>query len=396
MNENDKVDTNLLSSLNQDNYDKTYGVTEPKGINVDASFYTSQTLNTFDKIVGVKTPRCKVVYVITKGTTDAGPQVGSTPWTRRQANSTSNINMKVYQAKVICPNAGSDLIPYPINASQPKQNELDLLKMKLHTTAFMEYDATKNQVLPERYDEVVIEYIGNDKSEAKILEVYRKDTPTPQENETSPTQAFNNSNGGTLADASNNTTGDVVQNKTVNLNSTNTCGDGSAQYPYVECKKAKLDANGQMASLHPVYWDKINNLLNEIKTRTSYTIRIGETIRSKESQLAARKRRCPAALQKKGEEWLKTAKWSDVLANGPCSDATPTGAVEGPWASNHLKGLAVDFVMDVGCPARNVNRASYDRCRSVSRVFNYLNSYASKYGVNNLISEPWHWSHNGG
>lgn len=202
MNENDKVDTNLLSSLNQDNYDKTYGVTEPKGINVDASFYTSQTLNTFDKTVGVKTPRCKVVYVITKGTTDAGPQVGSTPWTRRNAAGVStNTNMKVYQAKVICPNAGSDLIPYPVNATLPRLNELDLMKIKLHTTAFMEYDANKIQFLPDTYDEVVIEYIGNDKSEAKILEVYRKETPTPQENETSPTQAFNNSDGSTLADA---------------------------------------------------------------------------------------------------------------------------------------------------------------------------------------------------
>jgi len=395
MNENDKVDTNLLSSLNQDNYDKTYGVTEPKGINVDASFYTSQTLNTFDKTVGVKTPRCKVVYVITKDKL-AGPQVGSTPWNRTEIAGLSTNNRSIYQVKVVCPNAGSDLIPYPINASSPKQNDLDLLKIKLHTTAFIEYEAGKTEQLPDLYDEVVIEYIGNDKSEAKILEIYRKDAASPQENQTSPTNAFNNSNGGTLADTSNNTTGDVVQNRTVNLNSTSTCGDGSTEYPYVECKKAKLDANGQMASLHPVYWDKINNLLNEIKTRTSYTIKIGETIRSKESQLAARKRRCPAALQKKGEQFLKTASWSDVLANGPCSDATPTGAVEGPWASNHLKGLAVDFVMDVGCPARNVNRALYDRCRSVSKVFNYLNSYASKYGVKNLISEPWHWSHNGG
>lgn len=197
MNENDKVDTNLLSSLNQDNYDKTYGVTEPKGINVDASFYTSQTLNTFDKTVGVKTPRCKIVYVITKNN-QAGPQVASTLWTRREVAGATNTKMQVYQAKVICPNAGSDVIPYPIDALSPKQNDLDLLKINLHTTAFMEYEAGKVEQLPGLYDEVVIEYIGNDKSEAKILEIFRRDAATTQENAPNATEAFNNSEGTTV------------------------------------------------------------------------------------------------------------------------------------------------------------------------------------------------------
>jgi hypothetical protein len=137
-------------------------------------------------------------------------------------------------------------------------------------------------------------------------------------------------------------------------------------------------------------------LLNKIKqNEKNYIIKVGESIRSKESQLAIRKRRCPAALQKKGEEWLKTASWSKVLENGPCINATPTGAVEGAYASNHLKGLAVDFTMDVGCPASNVNRASYDRWRGISIVFKLLNKYANEFEVENLITEPWHWSYNG-
>lgn len=396
MNENDTIDSNLIAPLNEDNVDGSFPVSEPKQIYVDPSFYTSQNLNYFEKKVGVKNPRCKVVYIITKGDTGGGPQVGSYPWVRRNSGGISNENVKIFQAKVICPNSYNQVVPYPANFTSVNENELDLLKIKLHTTAFLEYDVTKQFVLPAINDEVTIEYVGNDTEEARILSVFtKKDVGVPQSNSTTPSKAFNGSDGSTLSDKNNNTTGDVKQTSINSQQPDGKCGDGK-QYPYEDCKKEKFDSNGQIATLHPVFWGKINSLLNKIKQNENYTIKIGETIRSSSQQLGARKRRCPAALEKKGEEWLKSASWSEVLKNGPCVDSTPTGAVTGPYASNHLKGLAVDFVMDVKCPARNVNSASYQACRNTSKVFNLLNKYANEFGVINLVSEPWHWSSNGG
>jgi len=55
--------------------------------------------------------------------------------------------------------------------------------------------------------------------------------------------------------------------------------------------------------------------------------------------------------------------------------------------------------MDVRpCRAKNKNLASYEKCIQTSKVYNYLNKYASKYGILNLVgesAEAWHWSHNG-
>jgi hypothetical protein len=393
-----KVDINLSTALNEDNVDGTYGTFIPKNRYTEFSDYLSQNLNTYEKNVGVKNPRCKVVGIL--DTTGNKPQVASYSWTRSDTQGLSTDTMRIIQVKVICPNGPRSIVPYPSDVVNSNIENQDPFIKSLHTTAFLEFDSSKVQVQLALLDEVIIEYIGNDKSEAKILEVFRINNRTAQSSEPNPQTAFGGSDGTTLADANSNTTGDVnqkVSNNAPSNTSNKKCGiKDNKKYPLQDCTSAKLDANGQIATLHPVYWNKINDLLNKIKQNENYTIKVGESIRSKESQLAARKRRCPAALQKKGEEWLKTARWSEVLKNGPCVDATPTGAVEGAYASNHLKGLAVDFTMDVGCPASNVNRASYDRCRSVSRVFTLLNKYANEFEVQNLITEPWHWSSNGG
>lgn len=391
-----KVDINLTTALNEDNIDGTYGSFIPKNHYVEFSDYLSQNLNTYEKTVGVKNPRCKVVKLI--DTTSNSPQVASYSWTRTNTQELSTNNMRIIQAKVICPNGPRGVVPYPSDVANPSVENQDPFINSLHTTAFLEFDSTKNQIQLAVLDEVIIEYVGNDRSEAKILEVFRINNRTPQSNETNPQTAFNDSDGTTVGDTKANTTGDVTQKVSNNVTDTSNkkCGDNSKKYPLEDCKSAKLDANGQTATLHPVFWEKINNLLNKIKQNENYTIKIGESIRSKESQLAVRKRRCPAALEKKGEQWLKTATWTEVLQNGPCLDATPTGAVEGSYASNHLKGLAVDFTMDTGCPARNVNLSNYEKCRRTSKVFIFLNKYANEFEVKNLITEPWHWSSNGG
>jgi len=204
-------------------------------------------------------------------------------------------------------------------------------------------------------------------------------------------------NGGTnVGDYNNNSTGDGTQTRNNSAVPDGKCGNGSSDYPEAECKRASLDSNGQTVTLHPVYWGKINDLLNQIKTETGTILNIGESIRSLQAQYNLRKTKCPAALTNLGEERFKTERWSVILQNGPCVDKTPVGALSGPYASNHLKGLAVDFKMDVTCPASNVNSAQYDNCRATSQVFILLNKYASGYGVINLESEPWHWSSNGG
>ena len=244
-------------------------------------------------------------------------------------------------------------------------------------------------------DTLRVEYV-NGRTEAKILEkVAANDVAEVDSQSASAQQASENGNGSTIGDLSSNSTGDLTQNRNNNQISDGKCGDGSSQYPEADCKTAKLDSSGQTITLHPIYWGKINDLLTQIKTETGRTISVGESIRNQQRQFSLRKSRCPAALEKMGEENFKTAPWSTILKNGPCLNDTPVAAIKGPWASNHLKGLAVDFIMDVNCPASNVNLAKYEQCKSTSIVFNLLKKYAPTYGVINLISEPWHWSYNG-
>ena len=245
-------------------------------------------------------------------------------------------------------------------------------------------------------DTLRIEYI-NGRTEARILEkVSASDVVEVDSGQPNAAKASENGNGNNLGDLSSNSTGDGTQNKNNISIPDGKCGDGSSEYPEADCKTASLNSSGQTITLHPVYWGKINDLLNQIKSETGSVLTVGESIRNKKAQFSLRKSKCPAALEKLGEERFKTEPWSVILQNGPCLDVTPVGALSGPYASNHLKGLAVDFKMDTNCPAKNKNSAIYEKCRATSKVFNLLNKYASGYGIKNLISEPWHWSHNGG
>jgi LAS superfamily LD-carboxypeptidase LdcB len=66
----------------------------------------------------------------------------------------------------------------------------------------------------------------------------------------------------------------------------------------------------------------------------------------------------------------------------PSSQCRPPTAR--PGASMHERGLAIDFTLD----GRAINSRS-------SPGYIWLSQHASKYGLYNLPSEPWHWSVNG-
>ncbi|HVT78108.1 MAG TPA: M15 family metallopeptidase, partial [Acidimicrobiales bacterium] len=55
-----------------------------------------------------------------------------------------------------------------------------------------------------------------------------------------------------------------------------------------------------------------------------------------------------------------------------------------PGASMHERGLAVDFTVNGSIITSHSSSA-----------WQWLNKNASKYGLYNLASEPWHWSTNG-
>jgi peptidoglycan hydrolase CwlO-like protein len=67
----------------------------------------------------------------------------------------------------------------------------------------------------------------------------------------------------------------------------------------------------------------------------------------------------------------------------PSSDCSPPTAR--PGASMHERGLAIDFV----CNGSLITSRS-------SECFQWLAANAPSYGLQNLPSEPWHWSTNGG
>ena len=68
----------------------------------------------------------------------------------------------------------------------------------------------------------------------------------------------------------------------------------------------------------------------------------------------------------------------DVYTSSPSSCRVPTAI---PGTSNHERGLAIDF-----------DNCSYRG----SACYNWLARNAAGFGLYNLPSEPWHWSHDGG
>jgi hypothetical protein len=400
-----KIDPNLLAPLNESNLDGTYNISEPKQIYVDASFYTSQNLSYFDKKIGLKTERCKIVKVITTGATEAGPQVGSYPWTRRNSQGLSNTNMKIFQAIVIPTNASNQSVPLLANVSNLDEEPLDKIRLKFHTKAFLEYDSTKLSTFPKEYDEVLIEYVGNDTEEARIIEVYSKNNVgVPISPPTNPQTAFNNSDGTTIGDTKANTTGDVTQdlsNNALSAKPSTECGlKDNETYSLQPCYTANFDATGQSATLHPVFWNKVNDLLNKIKENEKVSINHRESIRSQQRQYGYRLQRCPAALKNLGEERFRSEPWPVLKANGPClPNVKAVAAVTGKYASNHLIGLAIDFALDTKCGDKNggpLELEKYEFCKANSKYYKLLVRYAPEFSVKQLDNEPWHWSHNGG
>lgn len=64
------------------------------------------------------------------------------------------------------------------------------------------------------------------------------------------------------------------------------------------------------------------------------------------------------------------------MPSGSCSPPTAR-----PGTSNHERGLAIDF----------------DRCSSRGTAcYQWLAAHAAEFGLQNLPSESWHWSHDGG
>jgi len=207
------------------------------------------------------------------------------------------------------------------------------------------------------------------------------------------------SDGSTVEDADTSGDGKQVANNDV---ASGKCGDGSSDYPYVDCKTAAL-STGQTVTLHPVFFDTVDTILKYLKETDNYTISISESIRSQTRQLQIRKSRCPEWNGCVSEQDLKTKRWTDIINLCKCRDKTPVAAVEGVYASNHIKGLAVDFNMDISpCPANNMDSVNYEKCMKNSKVVASLNKavYVKKLRIKfkNLAGqkgEPWHWSHNG-
>lgn len=236
-----------------------------------------------------------------------------------------------------------------------------------------------------------------------VLKAVIDNAPIVDEDNQDAAEAFTNNQGSTIgesgvqsADGGN----DAVSSTTTEQQ----CG-GVSGYPYKQCKTAPLTATGQTVTLHPDFWDKIDQLVTQVKNTSGYSIKVGGSIRSVDQQISTRKKRCPEwslLLDSMTETQIMSMTWGKMNSavkqkNGKgCSDQTPTGAAYGSSASNHTKGLAVDLTMDVNCPASTSSKSGWQNCRNTSKTFNYTNQYASSFGIKNYNVEPWHWSWNGG
>ena len=381
----DKIDPNLTIPLNNNSKDSPKALRDQL-IPEEISHISSRILTTID------TPNYGVVKpeaIVVKTFGSAKPKVGSIPWTKR-VNLGEDTETKPFVQCMVSVSDGQNLFtPQPSSITNVKGTDHDYVSM---TTLAYSDDANIIVNNISVGDRVQIEYVDGI-AEAKIVAFISKGNVQLSQNDSNQISG----DGTNLGDYGSNSTGDGTQTRNSNTPVPDgKCGDNSSEYKAEDCKSSLLEATGQTATLHPVFWGKINDMLKEIKDNTGTTISVGETYRSKTTQFNLRKSRCPAALEKLGEQEFKSAPWSKILQNGPCLNNTPVGAVEGSSASNHLKGLAVDFRMDMNCPASNVNSSQYSKCRSQSIVFKLLSEYAPKYGIKNLNSEPWHWSSNGG
>jgi LAS superfamily LD-carboxypeptidase LdcB len=93
-------------------------------------------------------------------------------------------------------------------------------------------------------------------------------------------------------------------------------------------------------------------------------LRIGNSYRSTDRQIALRRQNCGSSQYAIYE-----------MSSSRCSPPTAK-----PGASQHQKGLAIDFS---SCSSRS------------SDCYRWLAGNADTYGYFNLPSEPWHWSTTG-
>lgn len=259
---------------------------------------------------------------------------------------------------------------------------------------FYSFDKLNDSIVEGAIVEVA--FSGGDYSVGKIVKVVKSDSIVDAAIK-SAKDLFDTASEYLNNDSNLNTSGDGAQTDNLSNEASGLCGDGKT-YLFRPCKTEALEATGQVVTLHPDFWNTVNDLFNTIKQNEGLEIKIVEHIRSQARQLQIRKNRCPEwqTCKDMTEEKLKTQKWSKIISDCKCSDKTPVAAVSGPYASHHLKGLAIDLEMDISpCPASTVNRSSYNKCRTESKRFNAMTRYADSSKIKNLNSEPWHWSYDG-
>ncbi|WP_423921768.1 M15 family metallopeptidase [Candidatus Poriferisodalis sp.] len=98
--------------------------------------------------------------------------------------------------------------------------------------------------------------------------------------------------------------------------------------------------------------------------------------RSTAAQIRLRQEHCPLPPRSAADYWLQLSLLPSLGCNPP---------VARPTTSAHEFGLAVDF----SCGASGVAITRTSRC------FEWLAANAHRYGLYNLLSEPWHWSTTG-
>jgi len=121
-------------------------------------------------------------------------------------------------------------------------------------------------------------------------------------------------------------------------------------------------ASGGTITVHKTLAHNLGHLLEAAKRDGLRLCGIG--YRSSERQLALRRINCGTSAY-------------DV-SRKPARDCIPPTAK--PGTSMHEKGLAIDF----------------SSCPKTSVCYKWLARNAHGYGLHNLVSEPWHWSVNGG
>lgn len=330
------------------------------------------------------------------------PPIGGTSWSH-VLTSVGDVNTdNITQVRAVVSDGPDLCIPMVTDLSKQALGQSgEQQKRLLLTTPFVLNGPLSAPLSPGSIIEV--SYNNSEFTEGTIRSVI-KAAPIIEAKSQSAKDAFNSTDNVSSLSDTGTQSGDSTN--TSNLSTiSGKCG-GIGQYAQADCKTAKLTATGQSVTLHPDFWSQIDQLVTQIMNETGYKIKIGGSARSTDQQVSLRKSRCPEwslLLSDMSEQEIMSLSWSKMNSkiktkNGKgCSDSTPVAAAYGSSASNHLKGLAVDLTMDVkSCPASNSSQSGWQNCRNTSKVFNYMNKYASSYGIKNYNVEPWHWSWNGG